>query len=64
MRATTEQKEEEQMIIKLFASNYARSKEDKSTLWHIQVKEEMYWDNEMALQPCLCLSLLALYPNC
>jgi hypothetical protein len=31
-------------------------KEDESTLWHNQVKEEeMYWDNEMAPNPTLSL---------
>ena len=30
---------------------------DESTLWHNQVKEEMYLDNEMADQLYLCSSL-------
>jgi hypothetical protein len=31
--------------------------EDESTLWHIQVKEERYQDNEMAPNPTLSLFL-------
>jgi len=33
-------------------------------LWHIQVKEEKYLDNEMVHQPCLYSSVLILYPSC
>jgi len=37
----------------------------ESILWHIQAREEeMYLDNEMALQSSLCSFLLALYPSC
>jgi hypothetical protein len=37
---------------------------DESTPWHTQAKEEMCWNSEMALQPCLCSSPLDPYPNC
>jgi hypothetical protein len=40
-------------------------------LWYSQAaaaeeeEEKMYWDNEMVPnRPCLCSSLLALYPSC
>jgi hypothetical protein len=41
-------------------------------LWYSQAaaaaaaeEEEMYWDNEIVPnRPCLCSSLLSLYPSC
>jgi len=37
---------------------------NENILWHIQVEEEKYWDNEMALRFYLCLFVLALHPSC